>query len=227
MTCRTPPVSISAFDQANHLWPTRSRATDGTCPSRQHSGNNPTSDHEPDPRLNHYSCAFDLTHDPSSGCDATGSIANWIAGRRDPRVKYLIRGTAARDEMCGPNTGWRWERINQVNHRNHLHVSLVHSMAVLHDVSPWFTETVAKPPEDPDVADKPRAHMVYADAPMRRPRKYKGKRPTFMADDVGNARLLTPEDVAFFLFLGAPAPVQFPRDVVEGLHDITRMDGRS
>lgn len=226
MTCKKPPVSISAFAQATIRWPGRSTASDGTCPSYQHHQQNAASDHEADPYLNFYSCAFDLTHDPAHGVDAHGHIADMIVARRDVRVKYLIRHIRpSYDEICGPNTGWVWRNAGQNQHASHLHVSLKHDMRILHDVSPWFGDIPAPPPvsepKEPDVAV-----MAYPNEPLQRPKSFRGLRPTFMVDEVGQARLLTPDDVSLLLFLGAQAPVEYPREFIEGLHHLPRMDGK-
>jgi hypothetical protein len=237
--CRTPPTSSSAFDQATDLWPHRSRASDGTCPSHQHYRNNPTSDHNGDWRLNGYSCAYDLTHDPGSGCDAHGGIAEWLRHRastgEERRVKYLIRHNFQRgyDEIAEPANGWTWHYAHQNQHASHLHVSLNHNMHVLLDCSPWFSATTEPQPEPtpttPDEDDDV-AYMAFPDEPLQnmplKYRKLKGRRPTFSV--AGNTMLLlTERDVKARLFLKSAAPVELPREFFEGLHIIDRADGKT
>lgn len=223
MTCHPSNAAQRAFRDADQRWPNRSHATDGTCPSAAHSAANPRSDHEPDPRLGFVSCAFDLTHDPAHGLDAP-QVGDELRRHWDHRVKYLIRHNAqlGHDEIAMWSDP-RWRDANQNQHASHLHVSLIHTAAVVNDVSRWFAAPVTPTPA-PDPDEDEMAAMLYPNQALRTG-PYRGKTPTFMVDRMGNARFLTREDVALNIGLGMEPPKPFPRAQVEGFHLLSRMDG--
>src|SRR4051812_32280151 len=66
MAWRPAKSLVVLRQQANELWPNRSRASDGLIGDAAHAAT--PSDHNPTPDTN-VVCAFDLTHDPSNGCN--------------------------------------------------------------------------------------------------------------------------------------------------------------
>ena len=123
--CNEAPCCRLALTEATKLWPKRSRASDGICPSAAHTAANPTSDHED-------GNAWDLTHDPAHGCDCN-AILQALIGRRDPRVKYLIFNRQIYNAKDGfapkPYTG-------RDAHTSHLHCSIFESGR--DDLRAWF-----------------------------------------------------------------------------------------
>lgn len=137
------PVCKAALAEATRLWPNRSRASDGIVADPNHS---PSSDHA-DPDRDGYAEAFDLTHDPSAGCDAHALVRAAVA-RRDRRIKLAISNgriwSAARAAE-----GWRpYSGPNP--HTRHAHVSTAD--AARDDTSPWWTTPVTNPQEEDDMA---------------------------------------------------------------------------
>lgn len=138
MACVPAPACKAALSQATALWPNRSRASDGICPSAAHTSANPSSDHE---RGN----AVDLTHDPARGCDAH-AWARAVVARRDPRVSYVIsaRQIANSISVAG-KPPWTWRYYGGTNpHTTHAHVSI--KSGARNDTSSWF----AAPPPPPN-----------------------------------------------------------------------------
>lgn len=128
----TVPASIqAAFNEANRLWPTRSRASDGAVGDAAHAAR--ASDHNPDGRgVVH---AFDLTHDPAAGVDCHRLAAHVID---DPRIKYAIwdRRIWSREKA---SQGWRpYTGANP--HTKHMHVSILSGPAPENDTRPWWDQ---------------------------------------------------------------------------------------
>lgn len=127
MACIPAPACRAALAEASSLWPGRSTASDGICPSAEHSRRNPTSDHEKGE-------AYDLTDDPGAGCDC-GRLTRLLVAKRDPRVKYIIH-----DRMIyGPGSGGGWAGKPYTGsnpHTSHMHVSI--QPGARNDVAPWF-----------------------------------------------------------------------------------------
>lgn len=143
MTWRAAPSCKAVLDQANALWPTRSKASDGTIGDADHSSR--TSDHNPTDEG--WVNAVDITHDPANGCDAH-RWAREVAARRDPRVKYLISNTM----MCSSYAArgyaaWEWRPYTGVNgHFKHAHLSVHDTPTARNDTSPWFVGAHFSPP---------------------------------------------------------------------------------
>lgn len=115
MACNPAPTCKAALAEATRLWPGRSTASDGICASALHTIQNPDSDHE-------LGNAFDLTTDPSKGCDCAALTAA-IVGRKDPRVKYVIFNR----KIYGPGSGGGWggkDYTGKNPHTSHMHVSI-------------------------------------------------------------------------------------------------------
>lgn len=138
MSCRPAPACKAVLDQANKLWPHRSRASDGICASATHHAQNPTSDHEPD--VHGIAHAVDITHDPANGCDNDAIVAMLLACK-DPRVKYLIHNrTIWRSYKTNAKQPKAWDPQPYGGpnpHTHHLHISVWTEHE--NDTSPWFT----------------------------------------------------------------------------------------
>jgi hypothetical protein len=118
------PAAKSVLAEATRRWPSRSKASDGLLPSRQHYAQNPNSDHND-------GYAVDLTHDPGHGVD-TFALARALAQKNDPRVKYIISNR----QIWTPGSGWA-PYTSGDPHTNHMHVSILHGHG--NDTSTWFT----------------------------------------------------------------------------------------
>lgn len=120
MACNEAPTCRRALEEASRLWPGRPTASDGICPSAQHTANNPDSDHERGE-------AFDITHDPTGATFDAAVAFEAIRRRRDPRVSYVIHNR----QTAGPGTrggGWEARPYTGSNpHTSHLHVSILTS----------------------------------------------------------------------------------------------------
>lgn len=115
------PACRKAIQDANLRWPSRSRASDGIMGDARHQKSK--SDHN-------MGNAFDLTHDPASGCIG-GVIA--AAAIRDPRVKYVIWNRQIFNRQRG-DTHFRPYR-GQNPHTHHCHVSVLAGSRG--DTRPW------------------------------------------------------------------------------------------
>ncbi len=128
------PALIVMEQEADHLAPNRSRASDGSFPSTAHTAANPTSDHETGD-------ALDLTHDPANGWDMAERF-RLIVARRDPRVKYLIHNQTIWKSY--PNRGlppWTPQVYTGPNpHKKHGHTSVLDEFR--NDTSPWWPEEI-------------------------------------------------------------------------------------
>lgn len=115
------PACVHALQDATRRWPKRSRASDGILGDARHQK------HKSDHNLGN---AFDVTHDPSSGCDGDVIAACAI---RDPRVKYVIFNRRIWNRERG-DTAWR-PYTGQNPHNHHCHVSIL--ATARNDVRPW------------------------------------------------------------------------------------------
>lgn len=141
------PACKAALQQASSLWPKRLRLSDGILPSRAHTTNNPTSDHE-------LGNAFDLTHDPAHGVDCDVLADRVIF---DPRVKYVIWNRRIYNAAVAP----RWREYSGTNpHTKHMHVS-IHASA-RDDTSPWWW----KPPTNREVSMADHPELANIEGPL-------------------------------------------------------------
>ncbi len=127
------PSVLRAIKDANARWPTRLRklangtrpgvASDGTLPSEAHLKASPKSRHND-------GSAFDLTHDPESGCE--GDVIAKLA-LQDPRTEEIIwdRRIWTRHREA---EGWR-PYGGQNPHTSHIHITTY--LASRDNVSPW------------------------------------------------------------------------------------------
>lgn len=137
---RVAPSCLAVLQEANRLFPNRSKASDGTVGDARHRAS--ISDHNP--TAEGWVTAVDLTHDPAHGCDAHQWVRD-VANRRDPRVKYLI----SQGQICSSYAArgflpWTWRPYSGSNrHDRHAHVSVHDTPTSRNDTSSWFR--AAKP----------------------------------------------------------------------------------
>jgi hypothetical protein len=115
------PACLRAIKDANQRWPSRRRDSDGILGDARHQKRK--SDHN-------LGNAFDITHDPASGCDGS-TIAQLALG--DPRVKYVIWNRRIWNRERG-DTDWRSYKGSNP-HTHHCHVSIYASSRS--DTRPW------------------------------------------------------------------------------------------
>lgn len=115
------PACTRALQDANARWPSRKRASDGILGDARHQKTK--SDHN-------LGNAFDLTHDPDSGCDGNVIAAHAI---KDPRVKYVIWNRQIFNRQRG-DTAFR-PYTGQNPHTKHCHVSILADSRT--DTRPW------------------------------------------------------------------------------------------
>lgn len=117
------PTCRVALAEATQRWPNRRRASDGIMGDSAHC---------PGPSDHCTGNAFDLTHDPSHGCDAHAFVEG-LKQRRDERVKYLISNQRIWNPAISPD----WRAYSGSNpHTSHAHVS-IHDNA-RDSTAPWW-----------------------------------------------------------------------------------------
>lgn len=165
---RLAPALIAMEAEANRLAPNRSKVSDGSFPSAEHTAANPTSDHE-------VGDALDLTTDPAHGWDMAERF-RLIVARRDHRVKYLIHnGTIWKSYPNRGHPAWHPQVYTGSNaHKLHGHTSVLHEYR--NDTSPWWPEEDDMPLSDADIlkvaeavtiALEPRLKAMEADIAAR------------------------------------------------------------
>lgn len=115
------PAARQGIADANRRWPSRRKASDGIMGDARHQRT--PSDHN-------LGNAFDITHDPRSGCD--GSIIAALA-IRDPRVTYVIWNWHIYNRTRAAE-GWR-RYTGRNGHTQHCHVSI--RAEARNDARPW------------------------------------------------------------------------------------------
>lgn len=160
MTWHVVPAVKAGLREATERWPNRNKASDGTIGDVAHS--NRTSDHNPDDRG--AVLAFDLTHDPSNGCDAH-ALVRAAVDRRDRRIKYAISNGRIWSATRAAE-GWRRYRGSNP-HAKHVHVSV--NRAHEDDTAPWWLcelgdRLLEQGATGPDVTELQRLLGVTADA---------------------------------------------------------------
>jgi hypothetical protein len=115
------PACRQAISDANRRWPRRRKASDGIMGDARHQKSK--SDHN-------LGNAFDLTHDPASGCDGNVIAA---AAIKDPRVKYVIWNRRIFNRQRGDKAFRRYTGKNP--HTHHCHVSVLSTSRT--DTRPW------------------------------------------------------------------------------------------
>lgn len=133
----TPPWRLATSlvvlrDEIGHLWPDRSKASDGTIGDTLHATR--VSDHNPNAAG--VVRAFDITHDPEHGPDGN-ALAEQLrdigkAGHPAPWYVVWNRRIASR------TYGWVWQDYEGPDpHTNHVHVSVVQAAAGYDSSRPW------------------------------------------------------------------------------------------
>jgi endonuclease G len=122
----------------NSRHPNRSKVSDGIVGDAAHASR--ASDHNPwiIDGPHGVVTAFDVTHDPASGCDA-GALANALVASRDPRIKYIIwnRRICASYPVNGV-PAWTWRPYGGRNpHNHHVHLSVKAEKALYDSEVPW------------------------------------------------------------------------------------------
>jgi hypothetical protein len=115
------PLCRQAIQDANRRWPKRKKVSDGIMGDARHQKTK--SDHN-------MGNAFDLTHDPGSGCSGHVIAA---AAIKDPRVKYVIWNKRIFNRQRG-DTQFR-PYTGKNGHTHHCHVSILASFR--NDTRPW------------------------------------------------------------------------------------------
>lgn len=150
MSWTLAPALDQLFDDVNRLWPTRSKALDGTIGDAAHAARK--SEHNPnrepgDDVPDGYVTAADIT---KAGADVARLLAALIG---DKRVWYVIHNgkiwSRTYDFRERPYTGSN-------PHTGHVHVSLRQTRAACDDRSPWF----ATKPQIPVVPETPFQRMA-------------------------------------------------------------------
>ena len=148
--------------QVNAAFPERNKASDGTIGDPAHQSR--ASDHNPwvVDGASGVVTAMDITHDPSSGCDA-GKIVEALRASRDKRIKYVIwNRRIASSAAIGGVTPWTWRSYTGANpHNHHCHLSVKPDKSHFDDTTAWkikaleesvFAGLVAEPDDiDADV----------------------------------------------------------------------------
>lgn len=130
-----------AISDANRRWPNRRKASDGIMGDARHQRT--PSDHN-------LGNAFDITHDPRSGCD--GSIIAALA-IRDPRVTYVIWNRRIYNRSRA-NEGWR-RYTGRNPHTQHCHVSIRSTSRGDTRAWAWASVTGVTPAPVPDAPTPP------------------------------------------------------------------------
>lgn len=122
-------------DQLNALYPKRSKASDGFIGDARHQAES-SSDHNPWVRDGNMGVvtAFDVTHDPRSGCDGQ-KLADALVLSRDARIKYLIWNRRICSSVVAP---WTWRPYHGSSpHTEHVHISVKADKAHYDDNRDW------------------------------------------------------------------------------------------
>jgi len=175
MGCTPAPTCKAMLAEATRIAPIRSRASDGICASPQHSGQNPTSDHE-------LGNAADLTHDPARGCDAhtwVEKLRERVLAGTERRVKYII----SRRRIFNPAISPAWRNYTGSNpHTKHAHVSIL--TWARNDVSPWWNPGTPPDLEEPEMQTLT-LHQPHLTIPI-----LPGDREVVLATDLGSGAVV-------------------------------------
>jgi hypothetical protein len=164
MTWTNAPALRAIIADANNVAPGRSTASDGTVGDLTHQAQGAQSDHNPDARgVVH---AVDITNDPAHGMDTwfwAQIIADRIKSGAETRVRYLVSNDGHKDVIFNPSVSMVWRQNGSApkqDHTNHLHTSILSTVAAENDVRPYFVRPggpVPTPSEDdltPEQAQK-------------------------------------------------------------------------
>lgn len=142
--------------QVNHMYPGRSKSSDGTIGDTSHQATK--SEHNPD--KNGVVRALDITHDPAHGVD-TYKMSEGLRLKRDKRILYVISNGRIFSSQVQP---WVWRKYTGANkHDHHNHISVVENPAVYDLTTPWDLSAGASAPAG---ASYPPATPVAAVRPL-------------------------------------------------------------
>ena len=132
--------------QANSRWAGRNKSSDGWIGDPAHFARGDASDHNPHVKDGSTGVvtALDLTHDPSSGCDA-GVLADVLIASRDPRIKYVIWNKRITSGDAGPSPWIKRKYSGKNPHNMHVHISVKGMKARYDDDSAWAISGAAPP----------------------------------------------------------------------------------
>ena len=128
--------------EINARWPNRDKSTDGTIGDAAHSSR--ASDHNPNSRgsVN----AIDVDKD---GIDAVGLVGLAI---KDPRVNYVIYNR----RIWQRKYGFKPRPYSGLNaHKEHVHVSILQSIAAEQNAAPWGVAKIGASPVKPSTGGAP------------------------------------------------------------------------
>ena len=125
------PACKQALADATKRWPNRKKASDGIMGDARHQARK--SDHN-------MGNAFDVTHDPASGCD--GNLISSLA-IKDPRVTYVIWNHRIYNRSRA-SEGWR-KYTGSNPHTHHCHVSISSSSRNDTRAWPWANASAQLP----------------------------------------------------------------------------------
>jgi hypothetical protein len=134
MADRVAKSLLHLRDQANAMWPKRSKASDGTFGDRSHQSR--SSDHNPWFNVDNdwVVTALDITNDPAHGC-VSQKIADALVASRDPRIKYIISNRKICSATVAP---WTWRKYTGANpHDKHVHISVKADRKLIDDNRDW------------------------------------------------------------------------------------------
>jgi hypothetical protein len=124
--------------QVNAAFPGRNKASDGMIGNTAHCPG--TSDHCPNIVEAGVGVvtAYDITHDPNSGCDMA-KVTQAVVDHRDQRIKYIIYNhrivSSYEHNGIAP---WTWRSYSGSNpHTQHAHFSVLGQKIKYDDTSSW------------------------------------------------------------------------------------------
>jgi hypothetical protein len=152
--CKTAPALLTFRNEFNALAPGRGKASDGSCPSKAHSGQNPTSDHEPNDEG--LSRAYDLDEKLGlPGLDPAKPLLPVVPIlTADRRCKYVIY---ERRIYYPDGTSKSYNGVNA--HDKHLHLSIKNQY--VHDTSPWGVAAAFQATQENDLT--PDEHTLLSE----------------------------------------------------------------
>ena len=136
MAWHLAPSLVQLRNEVNARWPRRPKGSDGTVGDTSHSAR--ASDHNPNNRgsVN----AFDITY---PGVDPKVIIA---AVKKHPAGNYVIFNR----KIYSRSNGWKAEPYSGASpHTEHLHVSILQSVAAEQSKAKWLTVTPVRPVRKP------------------------------------------------------------------------------
>ena len=136
MAWHLAPSLVQLRNEVNARWPHRPKGSDGTIGDASHSAR--ASDHNPNARNSVN--AFDITH---PGVDPKVIIA---AVKKHPAGNYVIFNR----KIYSRSNGWKPEPYSGANpHTEHLHVSILQSVAAEQSKAKWLSAAPVRPVRKP------------------------------------------------------------------------------